>query len=57
MKKLRANKILRDALEIWEEYWPHINKLSSPYDRYLIRHLDIGLRYIAELVESAKNSD
>ncbi len=54
MKKSRANKILRDALEIWEEYWPYVDKLSSPYDRYLIRHLDIGLQYVAELVESKK---
>ncbi len=44
-----GNKAIAEALEIWKEYWPYIEVLT-PYERYLLRHIDAGLRYVAERI-------
>ncbi len=41
------NEAIAEALEVWKEYKPYM-ALLTPYERYLIRHIEAGLRYIAE---------
>lgn len=50
MTPAEANTAIREALEIWQEWWPYVDQLDDAAFEYHLRCIDAGLRYIAKEV-------